>query len=310
MGQHPRRVKVSAEVIVEVTDEAALEEAVLDDVDASEFSVEPGQSLADVRAEVRRDIQGDPVAAVDWIADAAGIIADRPGVEFVSARQTAVEVDKDGFELVTEPDFARLFPLCHCGRDGCDACSGFQLTPRTAAVLWTVAQILADHAYDDVQLHGDEPITDEAEWRVLGDYPRITWRQDAVWRRQAARAFDDLTKDLEAGREPRPTCPGEEMAFHLMVQAAQAALADGWGPSASLMARLPEHADDYDWDMASEVFLQDDDILHLFDVHLDGIEDPETEQNQYMGIGDYRAEAWFRPFLNMTSRDGRRGFRR
>ncbi|MDZ5446541.1 hypothetical protein U2F26_28110 [Micromonospora sp. 4G57] len=308
MGQHPRRVRVSAEVIVEVTDEAALEKAVLDEVDASELSVEPGQSLADVRAEVRRDIQGDPIAAVDRIADAASIIADRPGVEFVSARQTAVEVDNDGFKLATEPDFAKLFPLCHCGRDDCEACSGFQLTPRTAAALWTVAQILADHAYDDVQLHGDEPITNEAEWSVLGDYPRITWRQDAVWRRQAARAFDDLTEDLEAGK--RPTCPGEEMAFHLMLQTAQAALADEWGPSDDLLARLPEHADDYDWDMASEVLLQDDDILHLFDVRSDGIEDPETEQNRYMGIGDYRPEAWFRPFLSMTPRDGRRSFRR
>ncbi|MFF5074229.1 hypothetical protein ACFY2R_24255 [Micromonospora olivasterospora] len=310
MAQQPRRVKVSADVIVEVTDEAALERAVLDDVDASEFSVEPGQSLADVRAEVRRDIQGDLAAAVEWIADPAGIILDRPGVQVAVSTQTAVEVDKSGFELDTKPDFAKLFPLCHCGRDSCDACSGFQLTPRTAAVLWTVAQILADHGYDDVQLHGDEPITDGGEWRVFGDYPRITWRQDAVWRRQAARAFDDLAEDLEAGREPQPTCPGEEMAFHLMLQAAQAALADGWGPSGDLLARLPEHADDYDWDMVSEVLLQDDDILHLFDVHLDGIEDPETEQNRYMGIGDYRPDAWFRPFLNVTPRDGRRAFRR
>jgi len=39
-------------------------------------------------------------------------------------------------------------------------------------------------------------------------------RQDAVWRRQAARACDDLTDDIAAGRWPRPTCPGEEMALH------------------------------------------------------------------------------------------------
>jgi hypothetical protein len=56
--------------------------------------------------------------------------------------------------------------------------------------------------YDDVAEHGDDPVTDDGTWATLSDYPRITWRQDAVWRRQAARALDDLTADLEAGRAP------------------------------------------------------------------------------------------------------------
>ncbi|MEW2378002.1 hypothetical protein AB0883_18110 [Micromonospora sp. NPDC047812] len=95
-----------------------------------------------------------------------------------------------------------------------------------------------------------------------------------------AGAFDDLTEDLEAGREPRPTCAGEEMASHLIVQTAQAALVDEWGPSGDLLARLPNHADDYDWEMATEVPIEDEDTLHLFDVHVDGIEDPEAEHNR------------------------------
>lgn len=62
--------------------------------------------------------------------------------------------------------------------------------------------------------------------------------------------------------------------------------------------------------MASEVLFQDHDILDLFNVEMDGIEDPDSEHNWAMGIGDYRPQAWFRPFLNVDPRDGRRTFRR
>jgi hypothetical protein len=84
-----------------------------------------------------------------------------------------------------------------------------------------VGQILADQAYDDINDHGDDPVVDEDDWNLFGDYPRVTWRQNAVWRRQAARCFDDLTDDLDAGEWPQVTCPGEEMAVHLILQAFQ-----------------------------------------------------------------------------------------
>ncbi|HEY5187189.1 MAG TPA: hypothetical protein VIM19_20360, partial [Actinomycetes bacterium] len=48
-----------------------------------------------------------------------------------------------------------------------------------------------DGAYDDIQVHGADPVPD-GEWLVFDEYPRITWRQDAMWRRQAAPAYDDL----------------------------------------------------------------------------------------------------------------------
>jgi hypothetical protein len=310
MSQGNRRFKVSAEVIVEVTDEAALEHLVLEQVDSAEFPVATGASLADVRAQVRQDAQGDLAGAVAWISNADAIIPDIPGVRIVHSTHTVVEADTDDLELMTEPDFAELFPPCRCGKDDCDVCSGFQVTPRTAAVLWTIAQILADRAYDDVDMHGDEPLSGAGGCWLFGDYPRVTWRQDAVWRRQAARAFDDLAEDIEAGKWPQSTCPGEEMALHLMLRSAKDAVEDGWGPPPEMLAQLPEHADDYDWRMADEVLLEDDDILNLFDARLDGVEDPEADYNRFVGMGDYRPEAWFRPFLDATPRDGRRGFRR
>lgn len=253
------------------------------------------------------ELRGDVAAALGWVVEADAMVMTGDGVQVIESSDTIVELDRDGAADDAEPDFAQLFAVCRCGDDDCDACSGFQVTPRTAAVLWTVGQIVADHAYDDVLEHGDDTVTDDGGWSAFADYPRITWRQDAVWRRQAARAFDDLVEDLEAGRAPLPTCPGEEMALHLMLRTAEAAVTDGWGPT---LDRLPEHSDDCDWEMAADVLLQDDDILSLFDERLDGIEDPRSEDNRMAGMGDYRPEAWFRPFQNMNPRDGRRAFRR
>ncbi|MGH3519241.1 MAG: hypothetical protein ACRDQ7_17850 [Haloechinothrix sp.] len=124
------------------------------------------------------------------------------------------------------------------------------------------------------------------------------------------RSFDDLAKDLRAGQWPRPTCPAEEMALHLVLQAAPDAVADGWGAVASLLPSLPEHPDDFDWDMLSEVLFQDHDILELFTPSLDGAEDPASDHNKTLGIGDYRPQAWFTTFQNMSRREPRRPFRR
>jgi hypothetical protein len=302
--QRSRRAKIRAEAVVEIMDEAAVIEAALAGMERGEFAVQ-GE-----REAYQAEIKSDAVAAVGWLVDPFGLLPDIPGARAVGGEDQTVEVDEAGRELSAEPDFVALFPVCRCGGDSCDACSGYQLTPRTAAVLWAVAQVLADQGYDDVTQHGDKPAVDDDAWALFSRYPRITWRQDAVWRRQAARAYDDLTEDIEAGRWPRPTCPGEEMALHLILEDAPDAGEDGWAGLDETLPRLPEHPDDYDWDMASEVLFQDHDILDLFDVEMDGIEDPDSEDNRAIGMGDYRPQAWFRTFLNMGPRDGRRTFRR
>jgi hypothetical protein len=138
----------------------------------------------------------------------------------------------------------------------------------------------------------------------------LTYGQGAVWRRQAARAFDDLSSDLSAGHWPSPRFFGEEMALHLALDRAPDTVEDLWDVIAGLVDPLPEHAGDFDWDMCLEIFFQDHDILALFDESLDGIEDPESVGNQYAGMGDMRPSAWFRSFNNVEPRDGRRPFRR
>src|SRR6266568_2603733 len=266
-----RRVKVTAEVMIEITDEAALEEAVLADIDETEFLAGEG-STAEARAAERDEVRGDPTAAVGWIADSFSVVPELPGVEFLEGICTVEEVDANGSPLSPEPAFAELFPLCRCEMDSCDACSGFQLTPRTAAALWTAGQILVEQAYDDVMEHGDKPVLDSGEWAT-------------------------------------PRYPAE-MALHLMLRdAGAAAKRSGTGPREEL-TRLPEHRDDLNWELAYDVLFQDTDILGLFDPNLDGIEDPENELNQQLSIGDYRPQAWFKAFANMEPRDGRRPFHR
>ena len=205
--------------------------------------------------------------------------------------------------------FADLFPACTCRRSTCQRCSGWQLTPRMASVLWTATQLVADDAYDDVVEHGDDPVAG-GMWALFDLYPAITYRQDAIWRRQAARAYDDLTDDLEAGNWPRPRCPAEELALHQVLRH----LID-WEQDPDYgsirwdeLAELPAHEDDRDWGGAS--LFQDHDILNLYDLDRDGIEDPDSLENRITGMGDYRPAAWFTWFGGHEPRDSRRSFRR
>ena len=209
---------------------------------------------------------------------------------------------------MTRPDFASLFAACRCGNQGtCSECGGFQLTPRMAAALWARCQILGYGAYDDVELYGDQSVDPDDAWSVFSDFPMITWRQSALWRRQCARAFDDLADDLEAGHWPRPTCPAEEMALHLAIHTHQELDEEEW--LSDLLASLPSHPDDDDWDGAIDALFQDTDILGLFDPARDGMEDPGSDVNTLFRIGDYRPQVWFQTFQNMEPRDEQRGFR-
>lgn len=305
-----RRVKVTVEAIVEITDEAALEQAVVAAIDATEFHPGDDSTAEGVRATEREAVLGDPVAAVGWIVDPFGVIPEILGLEVGEGITSVTELNERGSPRTFRPDFVALFPVCDCTEESCDSCGGFHLSPRTAAALWTIGQLLADQAYDDVEEHGDAPIFEEDHWALFDRYPRITWAQDAVWRRQAARSYDDLTADLEAGEWPCPTCPAEEMALHLMLRDIAPALADGSIDLAEDPADLPGHPDDFNWDMANEVLFQDIDILALFNPDLDGIEDPDAELNRSAGIGDYRPQAWFTTFGNTRLRDGKRPFRR
>ncbi|MEU2873350.1 hypothetical protein ABZ769_29815 [Streptomyces olivoreticuli] len=212
------------------------------------------------------------------------------------------------------PDFAALFKVQppHCEDPECeDERCQWQLSPRTADVLYTELCVLADQAYDDCEELGDGPVVPdehEGHWGVFTYLPKQTFAADLQWRRRFARAADDLAGDLERGNWPQPTCTAEELALHLAVRDAGDRGDDDHAVGEH--GSLPAHRDDYDFDMCAEVFFQDSDVLMLYSARCDGIEDPDDETNRYMGIGDLRPAAWFEPFLNVPARDPHRGFRR
>jgi hypothetical protein len=204
---------------------------------------------------------------------------DRPGVV------VAAETESPEPYLL---DFAALFSPCSCGRDACEDCEAWQLTPRTAAALWVAALLTADTAYDDVAANGDTSVMETEDWELFDQYPPITYRCDAEWRRRAARAYDDLAADLSGGRWPEPRCPAEEMALHLILERAEAWAVDadaGIGVRPQELASLPAHADDLNWSGALDALFADHDILLLFGPEQDGIEDPASSETKAPGSG-------------------------
>lgn len=226
--------------------------------------------------------------------------------------QAGEEVKRES--MSPRPDFTALFPVreCGCGREDCEICVGWQLTPRTADVLHGALEIMADQAFDDIEEHASEPVESEdgGDWLFFGRLPRITWNQDSGWRRQVARACDDLGNDLVCGDWPMPRNNAEEIVLHLAIEDGPDCLEEREGVKDEEHDALPRHGDDYDWGMCSEVLFQDHDVLMLYDQSLDGIEDPGSDANEYLRMGDMRPGAWFGYFNNVEPRPASRGFRR
>ncbi|MFC7327095.1 hypothetical protein [Marinactinospora rubrisoli] len=215
----------------------------------------------------------------------------------------------------TMPDFAKTFPVvnCECEEDECPTCESWTLSPRTADVLHHALATMADFAYDDIQNSGGEPVTDIADgnWMFFDRLPVVTWQQSVSWRRQVARACDDLAADLAAGRWPRPRSVAEECVLYLaLVEEAEAVLEEKEDLDDEDHAELPTHRDDYDWNACLESLFQDTDIALLYDPDMDGLLDPGSEMNRVFGIADMRPAEWFTPFKNVEPRDPERGFRR
>lgn len=90
------------------------------------------------------------------------------------------------------------------------------------------------------------------------------------------------------------TCTAEEMALHLVIDAAEGASRDG-----TLATDLSQPANpgcDDDFDSVREILFQDHDVLHLFDAYLDGIEAPDSVLDEQRLFANLHPRAWFLPF--------------
>ncbi|RZB19583.1 hypothetical protein StrepF001_12645 [Streptomyces sp. F001] len=182
------------------------------------------------------------------------------------------------------------------------------LTARTRAVLHLALQELSDQAWQEVSTLGDQP-AERSAGGLFGSLPRVTWHQDGSWRRQMARAFDDLAADCSSNAEVEPRSTGEEMALHLGIARAQDLTRNRPRLVRDTVAGLPEDRADFDWGTCSDVLFQDHDVLMLFDHSLDGIEQPDNEIHQSLGMVNLAPHDWFAAFDPDQARDPDRGFR-
>lgn len=182
----------------------------------------------------------------------------------------------------------------------------WQLSARTAAVLRAALEDLSQQAWEEVSALDDEPLVPGAAG-LFAELPPLTFHRPRSWRKQLARAFDDLSSDLDAGKTPYPTCTGEEMALHLAIRKAKTLLRDRPNRIADLVDELPVSKEDFDWATCLDLLFEDHDVLLLFDRSLDGVEDTDGEISQKLGMVNLSPDDWFEPFDE--GRDPQRGFR-
>jgi hypothetical protein len=180
-----------------------------------------------------------------------------------------------------------------CADGGCEICLPVILTPRTAAVLSHALAILADEAYDYVYRTG---MCRDGAPGPLGAVVACVADQDAWFLRRYARAFDDLTSDLQVGRYPTPTCTAEEIALDLAIQDAERLYQDEDELVADLETKLPASRSDYNWNTLQDALFQDKDYEGLL--------------SHRIPLQRHEAERWFEEFGNVPPRDRHRGFRR
>jgi uncharacterized protein (DUF2345 family) len=108
MGQGRRQFTISAEVTVEITDTARLQQAALQQLDTAQFVPEADRTADEIQAAARAEVEEDPTAALDWITDADAVLVTGDGLEIVSSSHSIGVAGHDEEEGEGQPDFAAL----------------------------------------------------------------------------------------------------------------------------------------------------------------------------------------------------------
>lgn len=165
------------------------------------------------------------------------------------------------------------------------------VTPRMAYRLWTGAQ----YCGDTWRLADGDPRA------LLIDLPPIAYRWvEGAWLDRFIESFDSIEDRLAAGKVSPLSltrCTGEEMALHLVIDHAEADFESGIDASGGELERLPARGEaDHDFELMRDILLRDLDVLLLFDLRLDGIDDPESEVARIEGTANLHPARWFLPF--------------
>lgn len=180
------------------------------------------------------------------------------------------------------PDFAALY---------LPNVDGGGLSPRLAYYLWHCAVYLGDTWRDSL----DDPT------ELLAQLPPVAERlSDRAWLERFVDCFDVVADRLGAGEVTYPgvaKCTGEEIALHLIIELAEAFVHDGAFADDDVVHRLPDlGASNGDCELARDSLLPDHDVLALFDLSLDGIEDSDAPENAQFRTVNLHPRKWFEPF--------------
>lgn len=171
-------------------------------------------------------------------------------------------------------------------------------TPRTALVLAVTLEVMSDFIIDGCD-------RDEDTGRYTNDeLPQIARNRTYEWMTRLSNCFIDLRDDIFIkGKDPRPLCTGEEVALALAIEYARDDFDSGLfseegGEYESALMSLPEHPEDYDWEMLEDDLFKYRDFEMLYDAALDGIEDKECVANRQLGMINLHPNDWFKWFNN------------
>ncbi|RNG30452.1 hypothetical protein [Streptomyces botrytidirepellens] len=226
--------------------------------------------------------QGDELA--DWSPE--GFSADfGPGVRY-EEDPTGPGMSEQEWERINPlPDFATLFSV----QRGSDE---WQFTPRTAYILHTALGVLGDEGHEAARAFADETLTEEDEDHatVFTELPEATWSQNFAWRRQFARAANDLAQDIAVGQRPVPRCVAERVALDCALDEAREQ-AKAFARITPSYDRLPRHRDDA-WERVEDALL-------------DSGEPSDDGLPPFWGTAP---EQWFEPFPDTAPRAVDRGY--
>lgn len=198
--------------------------------------------------------------------------------------------------LTDDPDFAALFPPHDLNGEM------WQLAPRTAALLHTALNLLAEFIRSDVERNGEQPVSEDGPetWYALDRLPRVTWHQPSAWRQELAGRARALADDLAHGQMPVPRCTAEEMLLHLAIEDAEG---DDIDPTAAPeYPSATRHQPSDDWETCRDLLFDDHDVVTLDEPAPPGIDGVRGDASIAVRSGALRPETWFDTFRNVEPR--------
>lgn len=185
------------------------------------------------------------------------------------------------------------------------------LTDRTRFILWrAVHSFMCDIDGDISQMRESGCKTsadlDPDMIAAISAFPRVTHRQSLAWWQKVYAASERLVEGLRVGGEAMvPLTIAEEAILAIVTNRpnvpghAEVVMNDDetYAPILAQFEALEIQVDDFDspgfdWREILPELKGDIDVLALWEPLLDGMDDPDSDLNQRIGMGDYRPMNW------------------